>query len=149
MRAIALDLGSKRIGVAVSNSEGTLALPMETVERSGDWAADHRRIAGLVAEVEAETVVVGLPLSLDGSEGPAVRRTRRELRHLERAVEVPLETYDERLSTVEAEMSLRAAEVGSQRRRQVIDAAAAAVILQGWLDHRSGTDPGTETEERP
>jgi len=144
---LGVDLGSRRIGVAVSDSGGTLALPLETVQRCGDWGRDHRRIAELVAEAEAEAVVVGLPLSLDGTEGPAVRRTRKEIRVLERTLEVPVATYDERLSTVEAEASLRAADVGPRRRRQVIDAAAAAVILQGWLDHRRTTAAGDDEDE--
>jgi len=147
VRALGLDLGSKRIGVAVCDSGGTLAVPLETVGRSGDLARDHRRIAELVAEAEAEVVVVGLPLSLDGSEGPAARRARRELAALQRALPVPVATYDERWSTVEAEASLRAAEVGPRRRRQVIDAAAAAVILQGWLDHRRATVAGADDDE--
>lgn len=136
MRALGLDLGSKRIGVAVSDSEGTLALPFDTVHRCGDQGREHRRIAELVAEAEAGVVVVGMPLSLDGSEGPAARRTRREVKALERALPVPIETYDERLTTVSAERSLIDAELGGRRRREVVDKVAAAVMLQSWLDHR-------------
>lgn len=138
MRAIGVDLGSKRIGLAVSDSGGALAVPLGTLERSGRWAEDHAAIAAAVAESEAEVVVVGMPLSLDGSEGPAARRTARELKVLRRTLGVPAETYDERLSTVEAESSLRAADTKASRRSQVIDSAAASVILQGWLDARRG-----------
>lgn len=145
MRAIGLDLGSVRIGVSLSDSAGRLALPYETVRRGGSWEEDHRRIAELVAEAEAERVVVGLPLSMDGTDGPAAVRTRKEVEHLGRALRVPVETYDERLSTVSAQQALRAADVGSRRRREVVDATAAAVILQGWLDRRRGT--AAETDE--
>lgn len=147
MRALGVDLGSKRIGIAVSDSAGTMAVPLETVHRSRTWSVDHREIAALAEESEVEVVVVGLPLSLDGSAGPAVRRTRKEVAALRCTLSVPVETYDERLSTVQAERSLRDAAVGPKQRRAVIDAAAAAVILQGWLDHRRGTDPGGHRTE--
>jgi putative holliday junction resolvase len=141
VRALGLDLGSKRIGVALSDSEGALALPFDTVVRSGDRHRDHRRIAELAAEAEAEVVVVGLPFSLDGTEGPAARRTRREVEELERALPVPIETYDERLTTVTAQRSLIGAELDGRRRREVVDKVAAAVMLQAWLDHRRQARP--------
>ena len=140
MRAIGLDLGSKRIGVALSDSEGTMALPFDTVHRSGQWESDHRRIAELAAEAEADVVVVGMPLSMDGSEGPAVRRTNKELRVLGRMLDLPIETYDERLSTVTAQRSMQEAGIPGRRRREVVDQLAAAVILQGWLDSRRDTE---------
>jgi putative holliday junction resolvase len=137
-RAIGVDLGSKRIGLAISDSDGRLAVPLETITRSGRWAADHAAIADAVLQAQADVVVVGMPLSMDGSVGPAARRTNKELGVLRRTLGVPVETYDERLSTVEAESSLRAAEVSASRRSRVIDSAAASVILQGWLDARRG-----------
>ena len=79
-------------------------------------------------------MIVGLPLSLDGSRGPAAKRILAELRHLERALSVPVETYDERLTTVTAERSLRELDMKAPARRKVVDKIAAAVILQGWLD---------------
>lgn len=136
MRAIGLDLGSVRIGVAVSDSDGSLALPSTTLERAGSWSEDHSRIAELVAEHEAEVVVVGMPLSMDGSSGPAARRTRKEVTQLKRFLAVPVESYDERLSTVEANRSLRSAGLDTARSRQHVDEVAAAVILQAWLDNR-------------
>lgn len=136
MRAIGLDLGSVRIGVAVSDSEGSLAVPSTTLTRARSWTEDHRRIAELVAQNAAEVVVVGLPLSMDGSTGPAARRTRKELEHLKRSLAVPVETYDERLSTVAANRSLQAAGLDAARSREHVDEVAAAVILQAWLDHR-------------
>lgn len=147
MRALGLDLGSRRIGVALCDSAGTTAVPLDTVERCGDRPREHRRIAELVEEAEAEVVVVGLPLSLDGSEGPAARRTRREVRELARALPVDVETYDERLSTVTAERSLQEAGVSGPKRRDVVDRIAASVILQGWLDSRRDDEavPGAVT----
>ena len=85
MRALGIDLGTKRVGVAISDSEGTVAVPYEVLERSGDRRRDHRHIAAIVAENEVEIVVVGLPLSLDGSPGPAAKRALAETGHLRRA----------------------------------------------------------------
>lgn len=138
MRAVGIDLGQKRIGVALSDSDGLIALPYDTLLRSGDPEVDHRRIRELVEECEAEIVVVGMPTSLDGSVGPAARRTLKELRRLRERLEVPVETYDERFTTVSAHNLLREAEVGGRRRREVVDATAAAVMLQAWLDGQRG-----------
>jgi putative Holliday junction resolvase len=134
VRAIALDLGSRRIGVALSDSGGTVATPYETVQRSGDRARDHRRVAALAEETGAEVVVVGLPLSLDGKVGPAARAILDEVGELRVALPVEVVTWDERLSTVEAERSLRAMKVRKGDRRRVVDRLAATVILQSWLD---------------
>mgnify|MGYP000042873416 FL=1 len=143
MRALGLDLGSKRIGVAVSDSDGVLALPYETVQRSGDRERDHRRIAELVAETEAGIVVVGLPLSLDGGVGQMARRYTAEARRLRGTLDVPVETYDERLTTVTAERALLETGLSGRSRRKVVDKMAASVMLQSWLDGRAarGEDP--------
>jgi putative Holliday junction resolvase len=134
-RAIWLDLGERRIGVALSDSAGVLATPYELLTRAGDTTRDHERVAELVRETEAELVVVGLPLSLDGSRGPAAHRVETEVADLrERLAGVPVETWDERLSTVEAERRLRAAGIGGRQRRHLVDQVAATVILQSWLD---------------
>ncbi|MFV0316311.1 MAG: Holliday junction resolvase RuvX [Microthrixaceae bacterium] len=135
MRALGLDLGSVRIGVALSDSEGRLAVPSATIGRSRNWETDHRTIADLVTESGAEIVVVGLPRSMDGTVGPAEKRTRSEVRSLERAVGVPVETYDERLSTVHATKMLHEAGFDTRQSRSRVDSSAAVVILQGWLDH--------------
>jgi putative Holliday junction resolvase len=133
-RAVGLDLGARRIGVALCDSAGTLATPYEVVQRSGDRRRDHRRIAELVAEAEAEVVVVGLPLSLDGSVGPAAAGVQAEVAELREHLGVPVEVWDERLSTVEADRRLQSAGVPGRKRRHVIDQVAATVILQSWLD---------------
>jgi putative Holliday junction resolvase len=133
-RAVGLDIGSRRIGVALSDSAGTVATPYDTVERSGDRARDHDRIAAVVDEAGAEVVVVGLPLSLDGSTGPAALAILGEAAELRTRLAVPVVTWDERLTTVEAERSLREMGVKGAERRRVVDRLAATVILQSWLD---------------
>jgi putative Holliday junction resolvase len=142
LRALGVDLGSRRIGVAISDGGGVLATPLTTVERTRDTAAVHRRLHQLVTEEEVEIVVVGLPLRLDGSTGPAAEAVVEEVAALADVLRVPVVTHDERLTTVTAHQQLQAAGVGGRRRRQIVDQQAAVVILQSWLDaHRS--------EERP
>ncbi|MGH9186987.1 MAG: Holliday junction resolvase RuvX [Acidimicrobiales bacterium] len=137
-RVLALDLGARRIGVAVSDPGGVLASPLGMVERhSRDRAVDHGRIAASVAEHGAERVVVGLPLSLDGRVGPAARTILEEVDELRDVLGVPVDTYDERFTTVTAARHLREAGVKSRARTAVVDEAAATVLLQAWLDgHR-------------
>ena len=146
MRALGIDLGTKRIGVAVSDSGGRLATAYGTVERTRDRAGDHRRIAELATEVEAEQLVVGLPLSLDGSVGPAADAALREADELAAATGLPVATWDERFTTVTAHQDLAAQGLDAKRRRQVVDQVAAAVMLQAWLDHRLGTWTQKHTE---
>lgn len=134
MRALGIDLGSRRIGVALSDSAGTVASPYETVERCGDVAVDHGRLLALAAEADVEMLVVGLPLGLDGSVGAAAEGVLAEVEQLRDATELPVETYDERLTTVTATRLLRDGGVKGKAQRRVIDKVAAAVILQAWLD---------------
>jgi putative Holliday junction resolvase len=141
MRVVALDLGSRRIGVAVSDPGGRLASPVQVVTRSGDLERDRRTLADLILELEAERVVVGLPLSLDGQVGPAAQAALDEVEALAAYTDVPIETYDERFTTVNADQLLRAHDRNAKQRRQTIDMAAAAVLLQAWLDGRRGDDP--------
>jgi putative Holliday junction resolvase len=133
VRALGIDLGTKRIGVALSDSGGLVATPYEVIDRS-DPARDRRRILELASETDAERIIVGLPLSLDGSVGPAARAALDEAAALRTITALPVETYDERLTTVTADRSLRAMNVRGRARRRVIDKVAAAVILQAWLD---------------
>ncbi len=137
MRAIGVDLGSKRVGVAISS--GSLATPYEVLRRSGDRTRDHARIAELVEEAGADLVVVGLPLSMDGSVGAAAQRAMDEIGQLTAVLDVPVRTWDERLSTVTAERSLMDQNMNAQARRRVVDKVAAAVILQSWLDANEET----------
>jgi putative Holliday junction resolvase len=141
VRVLAIDLGSKRIGVAVSDFTGTVASPLTVLQRSKSRRHDHQRIAALVRDEEAELVVVGLPISLSGTEGPAAKAARNEANVLATLVDVPIETFDERLTTVTAERALGEAGVRGPARRQVVDKVAAAVILQAFLDRRVGAGP--------
>jgi putative holliday junction resolvase len=136
-RVAALDLGTRRIGVAYSDSRRTLASPWGSVERSGDPARDRKALMEVITEVEAGTVVVGLPLSLSGASGPAARATLlevEELREVLAPMGITVETADERFTTVEAQRSLTASGRKGKAARSVIDSAAAMVLLQAWLD---------------
>lgn len=136
MRAIGVDLGSVRIGVAFAPADAAVAVPYEVLERSGTRARDHEALAGMVAEVAAEVVVIGLPTSLDGSEGPAAAAARAEAGEIAAALDVPVVLHDERYTTVTAERILADQGVSGPARRKVVDKVAAAVILQSWLDAR-------------
>lgn len=136
-RAVGIDLGSRRIGVAVSNSGRTLASPRSTVVRTGDLERDRRMLIELVIDEEASVVVVGLPLSLDGSRGTAAIEAEAEADALRTQLHpqgIEVELFDERLTTVTAHQSLAAGGKGSKARRAVIDRSAATVMLQAWLD---------------
>ncbi len=140
-RALGLDLGSRRIGVAVSDAAGAVATPYEVVERVGDRTREHARLLALAEETGAVVIVVGLPLSLDGSLGPAARGVLEEVDELAARTPLPVRTYDERLTTVSAERALRAGGVKGRDRRKVVDQVAAAVLLQAWLDGLPRRDP--------
>jgi putative Holliday junction resolvase len=141
VRAIGLDLGSKRIGVSVSDGDGRLATPVDVVHRTRNRKRDHRALATLVDEWEAEIVVVGVPYSLDGSIGPMARTMLAEVDELGAVLPVPVETHDERLTTVTAERYLREQDLDGRARRAVVDKVAATVMLQSWLDSRAGPGP--------
>ena len=143
MRVVGIDLGSKRIGVAVSDSDQVMALPSTVIQRSGERARDHRAIAEIVEEYEAGRVVVGLPLSLDGSMGPAAQAASDEAEELAAALTVPVELYDERFTTVTADRSLMEMKMKADARRRVVDKVAAAVMLQSWLDAHREDDERT------
>lgn len=136
MRVLGIDLGSKRIGVAASDRSGTIASPLTVITRSRSRREDHLAIKRLVAEEEASAVVVGLPLNMDGTEGPAAEAARDEAARLATVVEVPVFVHDERRTTVEADRVLLERGMNAQVRRRVVDKVAAAVMLQSWLDSR-------------
>jgi len=133
MRILALDVGERRIGVALSDPTQTLARSLLVLDRRDDKEA-LKRVAALVREQGVERVVVGYPLSLRGDVGPQAERVGRFARALARVLEVPVEMWDERYSTVDAERILREQGMGGRKRRRRIDATAAAVILQSYLD---------------
>jgi putative Holliday junction resolvase len=132
-RVLGLDLGDVRIGVAISDPDRRLAVPLGTVH-VGRPPGELRAIADLVAEHDVGLVVVGEPILLDGTKGDRAAHAANFADALRAFVQVPVTLHDERLSTVEAERSLRDAGVSGRRRRAVIDAAAAQVVLQAWLD---------------
>jgi putative Holliday junction resolvase len=140
VRALGLDLGDRRIGVAVSDSDRRVATPIETITRGRDHTVDHGVVAALIEEWEAGVVVVGVPFSLDGSVGPAAQKVLVEVDELARALVIPVETVDERFTTVTATDQLRAGGLKGRDRAKVIDQTAAAVLLQAWLD-RQETPP--------
>jgi putative holliday junction resolvase len=142
MRALGLDPGSKRIGVAVSDRSGTIASPLLVLQRTGSIRQDHRRIADLVIEEEAELVVVGLPIGMNGKLGTAAQGVLTEVKALATVVGVPVLTYDERLTTVSADRALKEANIGASARRKLVDKVAAAVMLQAWLDAGRPGIPG-------
>jgi putative Holliday junction resolvase len=134
-KAMAVDLGERRIGVAVSDSGGALAFPLCVLDRGADPAADRERLATIAREHEVTTVVVGLPLSLGGGLGPAAVLAAAEANELARVLApTPVVTFDERLTTVSAAAGQRAAGKGAKAGRSTVDSAAAAVLLQAWLD---------------
>ena len=137
-RVLGVDLGTRRIGLALSDPSGTIASPHSVIERGRAHTDDHRAILAVVRAEAVGTVVVGLPLSLSGGEGPAAVSARAEIAELGAALgEVDVVAYDERLTTVTAEHTLREAGLGRAQRRAVVDKVAAAVMLQAFLDGRS------------
>jgi putative Holliday junction resolvase len=130
---IGLDLGSKTIGVAVSDPDRRLAAPVETIVRKR-FNLDAERLFALAGERRAAGFVLGLPVNMDGSEGPRAQSTRAFARNLAKLTELPIALWDERLSTAAVERALIAADASRAKRKAVIDQHAAAYILQGALD---------------
>ena len=133
IRVLALDLGEARVGVALSDPLGMTAQPLEVVER-------HRllkRLPELIAEYEVQRIVVGLPLRLDGSKGQAAQSVKATAKEIEAAVKLPVELWDERLTTAQAQRMLIGADVSRKGRKSAVDKIAAALILQSYLDAKS------------
>ena len=130
---IGLDLGTKTIGVATSDPDRRLATAVETIARKA-FTADAARILALAAERKAAGFVLGLPVNMDGSEGPRAQSTRAFARNLAQLTELPIALWDERLSTAAVERELIAADVTRAKRKAVVDQHAAVFILQGALD---------------
>jgi putative Holliday junction resolvase len=148
-RVLGVDLGSRRIGLAASDPFAILASPHGTLARGSSVEEDHRAILAAARELGATRIVVGLPRSLSGELGPAARGVLAEIEALQalaRPEGVDVDTYDERFTTMIAQRNLRDATPRRSRRRRAqrddIDASAAAVILQSWLDARRSEQPG-------
>jgi len=133
MPFLGLDVGRATIGLALADEVTRTARALETVRRSGA-PADLQAVRRVADEYGVALAVVGLPLNMDGTEGPSARHARAFATQLEAALRIPVRLFDERLSTFEAESRLRARGLSARQQRSVIDAEAAAVILQGWLD---------------
>ncbi len=146
-RVLGVDLGSKRIGVAVTDSDQRIATGVVVLSRAGDRAADHRALADLVASYQAVGIVVGLPLSLTGQMGPAARAVVTEVAELRQRVSVEVVSVDERLTTRAAAGMLRAEGRSARDQRGVIDQNAAALLLQTWVEQR-GSAERTEARDR-
>lgn len=142
MRLIGLDVGEVRIGVAVSDPTGTLASARQVLARRPEALA-LKAITRLVEEEEAEAIIVGLPRSLSGELHGQAALVQEFADQLRKEVQVPIQFWDERLSTVAAEREMRAAGTKRERRKAMIDAVAAAIILQSYLDARRAQAPGS------
>ncbi len=136
MRALGVDLGSKRIGVALCDEAETVATPLCTIERTRDADRVYRQLCGLVDEYQIEVLVVGSPRHLDGRDSPSSRAVGDYVRQLRKVVTVPIVQVDERLTTVVAHKSLDQMGVSSRVRNKMVDQLAAAAILQSWIDRR-------------
>ncbi len=150
MRALGVDLGSKRIGIAVSDSAGLVASAVDTVHRTGDRQREHRDILRIGQDFEVEALVVGVPYTLNGEVGPAAEAILVEIDQLAAATDLPVVTYDERLTTVTADRLLQDQGLDAKERRKVVDKVAAAILLQAWLDNRhlTAADPLTPDDSR-
>jgi len=143
---VGLDYGEKTVGIAVSDLRRSVATPLETIRRTR-FTADAARILGIAAGRDACGLVLGLPLNMDGSEGPRAQSTRAFARNLSRLTDLPIVFWDERLSTVAAERALLEADTSRARRKEVIDAVAAGYILQGALDRLAHLERRTGERE--
>lgn len=121
--------------MAMSDSSGTIATPLTVVTRNASHNQDHRKIQELIDEYEVDCVVVGMPISMSGKIGPAARAAQDEIEELKVALSVPVYSYDERLTSKTANESMMQANMKAQARRRIVDKIAAAVMLQGWLEH--------------
>ena len=133
MRTFGLDVGTRTVGVALSDALGITAQGLTTLRRSG-LRKDLTALKRLGEAHEVTSAVVGLPLNMDGSEGASAARSRAFGEALARALAVPVHYWDERLSTVAAHRALRESDLSAERRRELVDQVAATLILQGWLD---------------
>ncbi len=134
MAIASLDLGRRRIGIAIATDLSLGAQPLGALERRS-FAEDVERLKSMLKGRDVERIVVGLPLNMDGTEGPAARAARSFAERLGAALGIAVDLFDERLTSFEAEERLKGVPVGRKRKRPTVDALAAAVILEGWLAH--------------
>ena len=149
MKAIGIDLGERRVGVAVSDPDGIVATPYAVIDlhaKSGSSAKASRRASSqalcqklqeIASEIKAEAVVVGMPFNLDGTSGRAARSAEVQIAALSEALDIPVLTHDERFTTAIAERAMLEADLSRKRRKKSIDKSAATIMLQSWLDAQS------------
>lgn len=135
MKILALDLGEKRIGLAISDETQTIARGL-ALHKRGSLKSDHEYLKGVIQSEEVELIVVGLPVNMDGSLGPKAEEALEFQRQLNEELKVPVEVFDERLTTAEAERVLLEADLSRRKRKGIRDQLAAVLILQGYLDRR-------------
>ena len=131
-KALGIDLGDARVGVAVSDDLGMLAHPLETISTQSTNVL--KRVLALAGERTVETIIVGMPRNMNGSHGPAADKARAFIEELRRETTLPIVAWDERLSTVSAQRALQEAGRNTRKQKSVIDQVAAQIILQSWLD---------------
>ncbi len=144
MRVMGIDLGERRVGVAVSDPDGIVATPYTTIEisaKSGKPSETEeelcQKLHEIASEVNAEAVVVGMPLNLDGTSGLAARAAEAQTAAFSEALDIPVFTHDERFTTVIAEQAMLEADLSRKRRKKSVDKSAATIMLQSWLDAQS------------
>jgi putative Holliday junction resolvase len=146
VRVLGLDIGQRRVGVALSDPKGSIATPHAVLDASA--AIDGRSVVDLVAEWDVALVVVGIPVSLDGNEGPQAAATREAVSRLEHRLGVPVVFQDERLSSAEAGRRMAEAGLSEKERRNTVDMVAASIILQSYLDvHQGGAELGLSSDK--
>jgi len=134
-KALGIDLGDARVGVAVSDDLGMLAHPLETISTQSTNVV--KRVLTLASERSAETIIVGMPRNMNGSHGPASDKAKAFIEELRRETTLPVVSWDERLSTVSAQRALQEAGRNTRKQKSVIDQVAAQIILQSWLDSQA------------
>lgn len=138
-RLLGLDVGAKTIGIAISDRDWKVAAPLETIRRT-KFRDDAERLRALIEERGVGALVIGWPVSMDGREGPRCQSVRQFARNLEDVIDIDIAFWDERLSTAAVEREMIGADLSRKRRRETIDRAAAAYILQGFIDRLRAAD---------
>ncbi|NOX96991.1 MAG: Holliday junction resolvase RuvX [Nitrospirae bacterium] len=133
MRVLGLDVGDKTIGVAISDEMRWTAQAFEVIQRKG-LSRDIERIKEILSEYQVKEIIIGLPKNMNGEEGPQAKKVREFLKKLQAQVDLPIKTWDERLTTTAAERTLLEGDLSRAKRKKIIDKVAAQVILQGYLD---------------
>jgi putative Holliday junction resolvase len=149
-RVLAIDWGERRVGIALSDESRIIASPHSVIKRAGSLDRVLIQISELIVEHEVSHVIFGIPLRMDGSRGPEAEGVLEVAEKLRAKVTVPVDTWDERLSTVEAERALIGGDVSRKKRKELIDQVAASIFLQSYIDHGSkGSSTGAIAGDSP